>query len=171
MPGYVIHLAIAEKYLEKNKNEKYNDFIDGVIYPDEINDKYKTHYWNEMRSVNLYNFLKENKIDTSFNRGYFLHLLTDYLFYNKYIEYWSTDIYTDYDILNPYLLKKYDVKLPARIKKYVHVAEQGKSLKILSKEVVDKFIKDLSNLDLEYIKEEITKYPEEWTEVRTLKEP
>ena len=41
MPGYVIHLAIAEKYLEKNKNEKYNDFIDGVIYPDEINDKYK----------------------------------------------------------------------------------------------------------------------------------
>ena len=97
MPGYVIHLAIAEKYLEKNINEKDNEFIDGVIYPDEVDNKYKTHYWNEMRSVNLYNFLKAHKIDTSFNRGYFLHLLTDYLFYNRYIEYWSTDIYTDYD--------------------------------------------------------------------------
>lgn len=69
-----------------------------------------------MRSVNLYNFLKAHKIDTSFNRGYFLHLLTDYLFYNRYIEYWSTDIYTDYDLLNPYLLKKYHVKLPSKIK-------------------------------------------------------
>lgn len=74
-------------------------------------------------------------------------------------------------MLNPYLLKKYDVKLPNKIKKYVHVAEQGKSLKILSKEVIDKFIEDLSNLDLEHIKEEIMKDPEEWTEVRTLKEP
>ena len=166
MPGYVIHLAIAEKYLEKNKKENYDEFIDGVIYPDETDNKYKTHYWNEMRSVNLSNFFKENKLDTSFNRGYFLHLLTDYLFYNKYIEYWSTDIYTDYD-----LLKKYHVKLPSKIKKYVHVAEQGKSLKILSKEVVDKFIEDLSNLDLEHIKEEIMKAPKEWTKVRPLKEP
>lgn len=116
MPGYVIHLAIAEKYLEKNKKENYDEFIDGVIYPDETDNKYKTHYWNEMRSVNLSNFFKENKLDTSFNRGYFLHLLTDYLFYNKYIEYWSTDIYTDYDLLNPYLLKKYHVKLPSKIK-------------------------------------------------------
>ena len=124
-----------------------------------------------MRSVNLYNFLKENKIDTSFNRGYFLHLLTDYLFYNKYIEYWSTDIYTDYDLLNPYLIAKYSVKLPNRIKKYVHTDVKNKKLKILSKELIDKFIEDLSNLDLEHIKEEIMKDPEEWTEVRTLKEP
>lgn len=171
MPGYVIHLAIAEKYLEKNMNEKDNEFIDGVIYPDETDDKYKTHYWNEMRSVNLYNFLKENKIYTSFNRGYFLHLLTDYLFYNKYIEYWSTDIYTDYDLLNLYLIERYRIKLPSRIKKYVHTAEQGNRLKILSKEVVDKFIEDLSSLDLEHIKKEIMKDPEEWTKVRPLKEP
>lgn len=124
-----------------------------------------------MRSVNLYNFLKAHKIDTSFNRGYFLHLLTDYLFYNRYIEYWSTDIYTDYDLLNPYLLKKYHVELPTRIKKYVYTDVEGKSLKILSKEVVDKFIKDLSNLNLEKIKEEIVTNPEEWTKVRPLKEP
>lgn len=124
-----------------------------------------------MRSVNLYNFLKENKIDTSFNRGYFLHLLTDYLFYNKYIEYWSTDIYTDYDLLNPYLIAKYSVKLPNRIKKYVHTDVKNKKLKILSKELIDKFIEDLSNLDLEHIKEEIMEDPEEWTKVRPLKEP
>ena len=61
--------------------------------------------------------------------------------------------------------------MPTRIKKYVHTAEQGKRLKILSKEVVDKFIEDLSNSDLEHIKEEIMKDPEEWTKVRPLKEP
>jgi len=61
--------------------------------------------------------------------------------------------------------------LPTRIKKYVYTDVEGKSLKILSKEVVDKFIKDLSNLNLEKIKEEIVTNPEEWTKVRPLKEP
>ena len=34
--------------------------------------------------ANLYRFLQDRQLNTSFNRGYFLHLLTDYLFYNKY---------------------------------------------------------------------------------------
>ena len=34
MPGYVIHLAVAEEYLKKHGNkEKYNNFIEGVIFP------------------------------------------------------------------------------------------------------------------------------------------
>ena len=169
MPGYVIHLAIAEEYLNKNKNEIYSEFIEGVIYPDETNDKYKTHYWNELRSVDLYKFLQSNEIKDSFKKGYFLHLLTDYLFYNKYIEYWSKDIYTDYDLLNEYLIKKYNVKFPDRLKRYIHTDIRGKKLIILSRDLVEKFIDDISKLNLEVIATEIMKNPEKWTKVRPLK--
>ena len=46
MPGYVIHLAIAEEYLEKNKDkaEEHDKFIKGVIFPDGVADKSLTHY-------------------------------------------------------------------------------------------------------------------------------
>lgn len=82
MPGYVIHLAVAEEYLRKHKNkgEEYEEFIKGVIYPDSIVPKSKTHYGKESSLSNVFEFLKVNKINNSFNRGYFLHLLTDYLF-------------------------------------------------------------------------------------------
>ena len=44
MPGYVIHLAVAEEYLKKHKErqEEYNEFINGVIFPDSIKDKLTT---------------------------------------------------------------------------------------------------------------------------------
>ena len=86
MPGYVIHLAVAEQYLRKNENNKedYSEFIEGVIFPDSVKDKSLTHYGNGSSNSNLYKFLQENKLENSFKRGYFLHLLTDYLFYNKY---------------------------------------------------------------------------------------
>ena len=107
MPGYVIHLAVAEEYLRKHKNkgEEYEEFIKGVIYPDSIVPKSKTHYGKESSLSNVFEFLKVNKINNSFNRGYFLHLLTDYLFYNRYIDHTSKDIYNDYDILNKRLIE------------------------------------------------------------------
>ena len=89
-----------------------------------------THYGPSSSQVNLYNFLKEHELNDSFTRGYFLHLLTDYLFYNKYINFFSKDIYNDYDILNKKLIKKYDVKLPDKVKKYVFFKE-NMELKIL----------------------------------------
>ena len=85
MPGYVIHLAVAEEYLRKHNEvqEDYNDFIEGVIYPDSVKDKSLTHYGKGSSEANLYKFLEENVLENSFKRGYFLHLLTDYLFYNQ----------------------------------------------------------------------------------------
>ena len=61
MPGYVIHLAVAEKYLEKHKskNENYNEFIEGVIYPDSTKIKSETHYGEKSSASNVYEFLKE----------------------------------------------------------------------------------------------------------------
>lgn len=168
MAGYVIHLAVAEEYLRnhKDKKEEYNEFIEGVIYPDSVKDKSETHYGKLSALSNLYEFLKDKKLNNSFNRGYFLHLLTDYLFYNHYISYTSKDIYNDYDILNKSLIEKYKVKIPEKIKDKAFFKEG--TLKILSLEVVEKVIEDISKLDIDTISEEVKRKPEKWTEMREL---
>ena len=113
-------------------------------------------------------FLDDKKIDTSFNRGYFLHLITDYLFYNKYIDRISDDIYNDYDLLNDGLIEKYDITLPEKAKEKVASKTEG-NLKILSRELVEQFIEDVSELDLDEIACDINRNPEKWTKIRKLK--
>lgn len=169
MPGYVIHLAVAQEYVKKHKKEQedYNNFIEGVIFPDSVKDKSETHYGEKSSKSNLYEYLKENKIDNAFNRGYFLHLLTDYLFYNHYIDRMTKDMYNDYDILNGLLMKKYNVILPEKVKNQVYFLEG--ELKILSLELVEKMIEEISNMDIDNIANEVNSDPEKWTKMRELK--
>lgn len=172
MPGYVIHLAVAERYLEKhpNKSENYEDFIEGVIFPDGVKDKSKTHYGNGSSNSNLPDFLNEHNLENSFDRGYFIHLLTDYLFYNKYIDTFSKEIYNDYDILNKELITKYHITLPDKAKKHVSFNASG-SLKILSLDLVNTLIEEISELDIDIVSKEIKNSPDKWTIFRKLKEP
>lgn len=168
MPGYVIHLAVAEEYMrKKGKKEDSNEFIKGVIFPDSVKDKSLTHYGEKSSKSNLYKFLENNKIDNSFNRGYFLHLLTDYLFYNRYIDTFSKDIYNDYDILNNYLIEKYKVKLPDEIKDSVFFKEG--ELHILSLDLVERLIKNVSDVDLDEVAKDVIKDPKSWTKMREIK--
>ncbi len=162
MPGYVIHLAIAKEYTKKHKNQidDYNKFIEGVIYPDSVSDKSITHYGEKSSKANLKEFLLENNIEDSYNKGYFLHLVTDYLFYNKFLDYCSKDIYNDYDILNKYLEEKYDVDIPKKVEKNVFYKE-GK-LKILNLEDTIEFINMVSNYDLHEIKNLVLKDDKYW---------
>ena len=161
MPGYVIHLAVAQEYLKKhnNKKEDINNFIKGTIYPDSVKDKSLTHYGAKSSKVVLKNFLKENYLDNSFNRGYFLHLVTDYLFYNKYLDIFTKDIYNDYDITNKPLIEKYKVQIPENIKNYVFFKE-GKT-KLLHLKLAEKVIDEVSELDLDMIEKEIKDNPED----------
>ena len=76
MPGYVIHLAVAEEYLKKHKDkdEDYNEFINGVIFPDSIKDKLLTHYGEKSSVSNLYEFLKANKLENILKKDLTTHL-------------------------------------------------------------------------------------------------
>ena len=87
MAGYVIHLAVGEEFIRNFPNEitNYEDFIKGIIYPDSVEDKSLTHYGEKSSKVNLKLFFNERDILDDFNKGYFLHLVTDYLFYNKFL--------------------------------------------------------------------------------------
>lgn len=169
MAGYVIHLSVAEEYLKKhpNANEDYNEFISGVIFPDSVKDKSETHYGMQSSQSNLNEFLKEHKLDSSFERGYFLHLLTDYLFYNKFLDCISTEIYNDYDILNDVLIQKYGITLPNEVKDKVF--SKNGDLKILSMELVENLIKEISEYDLDIIADEVIKDPGKWTKMKSLK--
>ena len=167
MAGYVIHLAIAEEYLKKHKDvkEDYEEFIKGVIYPDSVTDKSLTHYGIKSSKVILKDFLQDNEINNSYMRGYFLHLITDYLFYNKYLEKFSKDIYNDYDILNKRLIEKYNVVLPVNIQNNVFYKE-GET-KILTMELAIKIIDEISDLNLNAVEKEIRKNPndEKWSKI------
>ncbi|MBR3249385.1 MAG: hypothetical protein IKF83_01640 [Clostridia bacterium] len=168
MAGYVIHLAVAEEYI-KNYNEdidNYDEFIQGVIFPDSVSDKSLTHYGPKSSKPNLKTFLFENNIDNNFNKGYFLHLITDYIFYNKFIEYYSTDIYNDYDILNNSLIKKFNVKLPEEVKNKVFYKE-GKT-KILELNSTIKFIEDVGKYRLKDIKSQILNEEKYWSSFKNL---
>lgn len=167
MAGYVIHLAIAEEYLRKHKDikEDYEEFIKGVIYPDSVTDKSLTHYGIKSSKVILKDFLQDNEINNSYMRGYFLHLITDYLFYNKYLEKFSKDIYNDYDILNKRLIEKYNVVLPENIQNNVFYKE-GET-KILTMELAIKIIDEISDLNLNAVEKEIRENPndEKWSKI------
>ena len=167
MAGYVIHLAIAEEYLRKHNDikEDYEEFIKGVIYPDSVTDKSLTHYGIKSSKVILKDFLQDNEINNSYMRGYFLHLITDYLFYNKYLEKFSKDIYNDYDILNKRLIEKYNVVLPVNIQNNVFYKE-GET-KILTMELAIKIIDEISDLNLNAVEKEIRENPNDkkWSKI------
>lgn len=161
MPGYVVHVAIAQEYLKKQKKEYSKEFIDGVIYPDLVSEKSKTHYGKSPAYTSLSEFLKVNNIDTEFNKGHFLHIVTDYLFYNYYLEKLEKpQIFDDYDYTNKFLIEKYNVILPDKVKDKVFFKE-GEP-KLLTYQLACKVIDDISNLNLEKIKEEVMNNDQKW---------
>ncbi len=172
MPGFVIHLATANEYIRKHPNEIKNktDFTKGIIAPDLTTKEGKkiTHYGSSSAEVGLRNYLVKNAIKSDYDKGYFLHLITDYLFYNKLLECTSKEIYNDYDILNNFLIQKYEVKIPKEIEN--NVFYKSGDTKILSKELAEETI-DLSSQNLlQEIKDEILKttYTEKWDKIRKL---
>jgi len=169
MAGYIIHLAVAEEYLRKHKNdiENYGEFITGVVAPDDVKDKSLTHYGEKSSKVNLEKFIEENDIKADYQKGYFLHLITDYLFYNKYLECFSKDIYNDYDITNKCLIEEYKLKIPEKIENRIFF--QNGETKILSINLARKVINEVSEYSLNEVYNQIKEENSYWLTIRDLK--
>lgn len=159
MPGYVIHLAVAKEYIRNFRVNNEKEFLKGTLAPDLLStngDKRETHYSKTTSSeVDLSKFLKSNKINNSYMEGYLLHLIVDYLFYNKYFTEIDTRIYNDYDILNEELIETYNIELPEEIKDTVKF--KTGELQILDKENVNSLIHEISRKSLKDYKKEIKK--------------
>ena len=161
MPGYVVHIAIAQEYLKKHKKDFSQDFILGSIDPDFTTDKSKSHYGKSPAYTNLNSFLKSNNINSDFQQGYFLHLVTDYLFYNYYVEnFRKPQIYDDYDFTNEFLMKKYSVNLPEQVKDKVFFKNGNPEILTLS--LACQIIDEISSLTLEEIEKEVNNNDSKW---------
>ncbi len=179
MASATIHLAITKKYLENHKDLNYEKVIAGTLYPDAVKDNDKSHYTDINRSndnishvrgkVNLYAFLKEHKSLNDFDLGWFIHLVTDYLFFeecfseeyllnNSYKDF-CTDLYFAYDHLNLYLSEKYHITKDD-YKDYPSEYYPGKPYEdsILSKEKIDAFIIEVSSIDFDKYIKKIERY-------------
>ncbi len=171
-----VHLAIAKKYLENHKDLDYKNFIAGTLYPDAASDNDKTHFTEKERGcnnvshvrskVNLYHFFEKYKTLDAFELGWFLHLVTDYLFFlecfteeylnSKTYQEFCKELYHAYDCINLYIEEKYNVTkedYEAYPKEYYPGIPYEEC--ILPKEMVDAFIKRVSNINIENYIEKI----------------
>ncbi len=146
MPGYVIHLAVGKVYSQNNKINNISDFQKGIIAPDMARDKTKSHYGPYSSQPNLKEYIEMNKNFDDFKEGYFLHLLTDYLFYNRFLTKWDPNIYEDYDKLNNAIIKKYGIIVPKEIQNIVQYVI-GKP-KVLDENKLYQFIDSVGKVDI-----------------------
>lgn len=157
MPGFVIHLAVANEYIRKHPNEikQEDSFLKGVIAPDFTDDKSKTHYAKDSINTNLRLYLESNTINSDYDKGFFLHLITDCVFYQKYFKNLTTSLYDDYDMLNKTIIEKYNVKVLKEIEEYAKY-KQGEP-QILKKDIIYKFIEEVSSFDIKDIRNKVKK--------------
>lgn len=186
MPSFNIHLAVAVKYCEKNNIKNKNDFFMGSIAPDLVEDKSQTHYTGFrdkkflkeflFQKVRLNEFAKNEKLDSDYQYGVFLHLATDFMFFNdlldsNYIENsthddFTQDLYYSYNLTNSYLEEKYNIhelnlddimnnNIKNTLKK--NNIDNTKGANILPKDKLENFIERLSNLDVEKYFEKVKK--------------
>lgn len=146
MPGYVIHLAIGKIYAQNNQINNLKDFERGIIGPDMSKNKAKSHFGPYSSQPGLNEFLKINGISNSYDEGYFLHLVTDYLFYNRFLDRWDTTIYDDYDRLNSKLMEKYRIVLPEEVQEKIKF--KNGEMSILNEEELYKFINSVGKIDI-----------------------
>lgn len=174
MPGYVIHLAIAKEYIKKHKIEDRLEFLKGSIAPDGNQNKVLSHYsiHGTSSGSNLYLFLQKNKLDNDYNKGYFLHLLSDLLFYNKYFRFIEEDrldineIHRDYDRVNKYMLEEFDFNEDEKelIKNQYWIVENEEPV-YLKIDKINEFIDIVSNYDIDVLEKEVLNLKEDFIQI------
>lgn len=165
-----IHLAIAKEYIKRHSGLNKEQVFAGTLYPDSVEDDTKTHYTLQNRGmdilshvqgkVDLYAFLKENEPLDDFSLGWFLHLVTDYLFFqecfskqyfnNLTYQRFCKELYHAYSCLNLYIEEKYNITkedyeaYPSEYYTGIPYEEC-----ILNKKMVDDFITRVASIDIE----------------------
>ncbi len=178
MASLIVHCAVAYEYAKTNVIENMEDFIKGTLFPD-IEDKgtrHFSHYVDPKETIeNLYNkvdlnsFVKKFDIGSDFNKGYFLHMLVDYIFYHDY----STQKYfqnhsfenvlkqfgVEYNKLNKPIYDKYPFSLkyiPKEVKQYFNMETLPEPKYMPAEDIFD-IIEYCSNFNLEHWYNEIKK--------------
>lgn len=168
MAHVAIHEIIADRYIKKHPGEIENqeEFIKGSVAPD-LNEQLTqrrtskdiSHYgrWsNGNVETNIDKFLEDENIDITkdYWKGYFLHLFTDYQFYNnkfneefEEIKKINGNLREEYDYLFKEILERYNIILSKYTDKYVHIKE-GEPRYIKLGKLLD-FIEEISDINID----------------------
>lgn len=185
MPGFHIHLAIGNRYIEKHGIKDKESFLWGIIAPDFAENKTKSHYTKPSKpnasiiessknKVCIEDFLKENEVKTDYEKGVFLHLLTDKIFFTEFFpidylesvtyEQFLKDLYTSYGLTNAYVEKKYQIKFSKELLEKISLnikenakkkhIEGQKGNNIIPIDKLDEFIEKMSDISVkDYLKQ------------------
>ena len=167
MASLAMHYAIAKEYCKENKNVDFAEFVCGSLQPDLVQDKNKSHYTIPSKTqtieeivknkVNLAECVKNTTLDTDFDKGVFLHLLTDHLFFSelqKILKKINIDdlsqavslVYKDYSSTNSFLAKKYNFDLMCLPK--IGRTVSGQKPMLMNENEITNFIERCAKLDI-----------------------
>lgn len=185
MASMLIHLAIAMEYMKNYEIKDKDSFLQGVIDPDLISmqsyeAKLQAHYSDDRNDnmslkehfatkTNLLKYLNSNIIDSDYKKGYFLHLVNDYFFFNHFLykpQYENDksvfpNLYNDYEKLAKYIRQKYNVddsNTP-----WYDRSQDGEPT-LFSKNEIDDYIHKCAKIDLTNIAEVILTNRDNWRE-------
>ncbi len=180
MPCNTIHLAIAKEYCKLHPEENINEFYLGSNLPDATSNKTLTHYGTNNKKMLFLDYAK-TKVDlnivvkfvdlnNSINRGIFLHLLSDYVFFNdkklkldkerlKSMHLCETSPLSDADanLLTEKLINKYGIDLkyiPPILKQYIKEPIYDHFV-FYDEEEIYRYIDRMSKIDLQKVYEDI----------------
>ena len=178
MASVGVHLVIGKEFLKRNKIKREKDFLRGCVAPDIARDRTKAHFSNKriassytdaiINKVDLKKFVSSHTLESDYFKGYFLHLLTDYIFYKKYLLNWDrykkienklsyieikNIIYLDYNKINSWLYSNYDISA-TELPEIANGIHDGKC-DVLTTGLIKKVIKECSMCDLNKIYDEI----------------
>lgn len=140
MASAIIHLAVAKKLLDYLKVDNQKDYLLGSIAPDiskqigasKVSSHFLIHTKPDVPNIQMFIDKYPNFINNSFDLGYFIHLYTDKLWFNGFIdnlicnnsiklldgtiiettkEEMQNMIYSDYTNMNISLIDKYNMDL------------------------------------------------------------
>ncbi len=171
MPGLSIHYAVATHSTKQNNITNLQDYINGSFYPD-LDQKLSRHYSDPnvnpetitglQKKVNLQAYIKEHSLNSDFEKGYFMHLVTDYLFYHDLcIKMYHKDSsmlsllghwLAEYNGINTIVYNNYPYNIediPQNISQYFVI--DGKMPKYFTEKNITDFVNYCSSLDLNQV--------------------
>ena len=171
-----LHILIAEQYCKEHNIHNTKPYLEGAILPDIQADKVSSHFGKKIRPTSLKEAL-EAKIDIkecinslNFNdetqRGIFLHLLTDYIYYNfLYEEKFESislptilaSIANDASVMTKEITKKHNISLPEKYHQLIQPKEDCGKYLLFKGDKLNNFIKLVSSLQIDDAKKSILK--------------
>jgi len=193
-----VHIAVAQEWAKKHKVANLDDFVWGAVAPDilgKTQGSHITHYCTKVfnddmdltylkerydNRVNIDNYLNSVNVNSDYELGYLLHLVTDKFYYSNFLNIEKIKnmcktysevkkiVYQTYDATLKFVNETYNVNYQNKHRQMDGLFERYGNCYIeeepilYTKEELRMFIEQMSNVDLEnFLKNHELKHKEE----------